>query len=54
MYAAEAKLPGTFDSPSGHPTSYTLNGLGSGYAHDPQIEDNPFSTNDMRQSGNGE
>jgi hypothetical protein len=53
-YAGEAKLPGTFDSPSGHPTSYTFNGLGSGYAHDPQIEDNPFSTDDMRQSGNGE
>jgi hypothetical protein len=53
-YAGEAKLPGTFDSPSGHPTSHTFNGLGSGYAHDPQIEDNPFSTDDMRQSGNGE
>jgi hypothetical protein len=53
-YAGEAKLPGTFDSPSGHPTSYTFNGLGSGYAPDPHIEDNPFSTDDMRQSGNGE
>jgi hypothetical protein len=57
-YAGEAELPlpGTFDSPSGHQTSYTFNGLGNGYAgaDDPNIEDNPFYTDDVWQSGNAE
>jgi hypothetical protein len=53
-YAGDTELPGTFESPSGHPTSYTFNGLGGDYAYDPHIEDNPFSNDDMRQSGNGE
>jgi hypothetical protein len=53
-YAGEGELPGTFDSPSGHPTSYTFNGFGNGYADDPHIEDNPFSTEDVWHSGNGE
>jgi hypothetical protein len=49
-YAGDAELPGTFDSPTGHPTSYTYNGYGDSYMYH-QIEENPFSMDDL--SGNG-
>jgi hypothetical protein len=44
-------LPGTFESPSGLPTSYTF----SGHAIDPGPEENPFCIDDVEdESGNGE
>jgi hypothetical protein len=44
-------LPGTFESPSGLPTSYTF----SGQVVDPDPEENPFSIDDAEaESGNGE
>jgi hypothetical protein len=47
-YAGVTDLPGTVESPSGLPTSYTF----SGYADDPGDETNPFSIDDC-ESGNG-
>jgi hypothetical protein len=47
-YVGVAGLPGTVESPSGLPTSYTFNG----HACDP--EENPFSIDDCEESGNGE
>jgi hypothetical protein len=44
------ELPGTFESPSGLPTSYTF----SGQVIDPDPEENPFSIDDCDESGNGE
>jgi hypothetical protein len=50
-YAGDAALPGTVESPSGHPTSYTF----SGFANDPGPDKNPFSIDDVYgESGNGE
>jgi hypothetical protein len=49
-YAGDAALPGTVESPSGHPTSYTF----CGHACDPDHEENPFSIEDCEESGNGE
>jgi hypothetical protein len=52
-YAAATDLPGTFESPSGLPTSYTF----SNHAvdPDPDREENPFSIDDVEdESGNGE
>jgi hypothetical protein len=51
-YAAATDLPGTFESPSGLPTSYTF----SNHAvdPDPDREENPFSIDDCEESGNGE
>jgi hypothetical protein len=49
-YAGMTDLPGTFESPSGLPTSYTF----SGQAIDPDPEENPFSIDDCDESGNGE
>jgi hypothetical protein len=43
-------LPGTFESPSGLPTSYTF----SGHAGDPDQAENPFCIDDCEESGNGE
>jgi hypothetical protein len=43
-------LPGTFESPSGLPTSYTFNN----HAVEPDREENPFSIEDYEESGNGE
>jgi hypothetical protein len=48
-YAGMTDLPGTFESPSGLPTSYTFNGQ----AIDPDPEENPFSIDDCDESGNG-
>jgi hypothetical protein len=50
-YAGETELPGTFDSPSGYLTLYTFNGFGDSYVYDPQIEDNPFSMDDITRNG---
>jgi hypothetical protein len=48
---AISDLPGTFESPSGLPTSYTF----SGHAIDPDPEENPFSLDDVYgESGNVE
>jgi hypothetical protein len=48
---AMTELPGTFESPSGLPTSYTF----SGQAVNPDPEENPFSIDDVDdESGNGE
>jgi hypothetical protein len=50
-YAGMADLPGTIESPSGLPTSYTF----SGHAVDPRPEENPVSIDDTYcESGNGE
>jgi hypothetical protein len=49
-YAGMTDLPGTFESPSGLPTSYTFNGQ----VIDPDPEENPFSIDDYDESGNGE
>jgi hypothetical protein len=49
-YAGATDLPGTVESPSGLPTSYTF----SGQAVDPDPEENPFSIDDCNESGNGE
>jgi hypothetical protein len=50
-YVGAAGLPGTFESPSGLPTSYTF----SGQAVDPDPEENPFSIDDVdNESGNGD
>jgi hypothetical protein len=46
----DLELPGTFESPSGLPTSYTF----SGQAVDPDPEENPFSIDDCDESGNRE
>jgi hypothetical protein len=43
-------LPGTFESPSGLPTSYMF----SGHAGDPDHEENPFAIEDCEESENGE
>jgi hypothetical protein len=49
-YAGDAALPGTVESPSGHPTSYTF----SWFANDPGPDKNPFSIDDVYgESGNG-
>jgi hypothetical protein len=49
-YAGVAGLPGTVESPTGLPTSYTFSGQGD----DPGNEENPFSIDDCDESGNGE
>jgi hypothetical protein len=49
-YAGDGALPGTVESPSGHPTSYTF----TGFANDPGPDKNPFSIDDVYgESGNG-
>jgi hypothetical protein len=47
--AADTDLTGTFESPSGLPTSYTF----SGHAASSDHEANPFSIEDSEESGNG-
>jgi hypothetical protein len=44
-YAGVASLPGTFESATGYPTSYTFNK--EACEDDPYVEDNPFSTDDV-------
>jgi hypothetical protein len=51
-YAVETDLPGTFESPSGLPTSYTFSN--HAVEPDPDREENPFSIEDCEESGNGE